>query len=136
MVAPFLVTTNNTSWTDLQDVVPARASISLRTPCATADALASRLLSPSFRHSPFCDSRSTLSPLLILSFVYERKVKEFFCYFQVFCRFFDPKDITFQINLYLCPRFGEKSGLIESIRYYFAFSQKRRKLIGNKNATR
>ena len=24
----------------------------------------------------------------------------------------------------------------ESIRYYFAFSQKRRKLIGNKNATR
>ena len=51
-----------TNWTDLQVVVPARASISSRTRCATADALSRMPLSVSFRHSPSCDNRSELYP--------------------------------------------------------------------------
>ena len=46
------------NWTDLQAVVPARASISSRTRCATADALSSMPPSVSFRHSPSCGNRS------------------------------------------------------------------------------
>ena len=47
-----------TSWTDLQAVVPARASISSRTRCAKEDALSNKPYSSSFRHSPSCDNRS------------------------------------------------------------------------------
>ena len=56
-----------TSWTDLQVVVPARVSISLRTPYAKADALSSMPPLPISRHSPSCDNRLVLSPLFILS---------------------------------------------------------------------
>ena len=54
-----------TSWTDLQDVVPARALISSRTPRANADALSNRQRSLSFRHSPACDNRSVWSPFIL-----------------------------------------------------------------------
>ena len=53
-----------TNWTGLQAVVPARASISLRTRCATVDALSRISLSPFWRHSSSCDSRSELSPFI------------------------------------------------------------------------
>ena len=53
-----------TSWTDLQVVVPARASISSRTLCAKADALSNMPYLPSSRHSPSCGNRSILSPFI------------------------------------------------------------------------
>ena len=66
-----------TSWTDMQDVVPARALISSRTPRANADALSNMLHSPSFRHSPVCGSRSVWSPF-ILRFISDCKVTKDF----------------------------------------------------------
>ena len=42
----------------LSTVVRARALTSSRTRCATVDAISSRLLLPSFRHSLSCDNRS------------------------------------------------------------------------------
>ena len=52
--------------------------------------------------------------------------------FNVILIIFNKTLCCFISSSYLCNTFGEKSGLKKSIRYYFAFSQKRRKLIGNK----
>ena len=66
--------------TPLQDVVPARALISSRTPRANADALSNRQRSPSFRHSPACDNRSVWFPFILRFYFwwqrYERFLKE------------------------------------------------------------
>jgi len=50
--------TSASIWIGLQAVVPARASISSRTRCATADALSSMQPSVSFRHSSSCGNHS------------------------------------------------------------------------------
>lgn len=66
--------------TPLQDVVPARALISSRTPRANADALSNRQRSLSFRHSPTCGSRSVWFPFILRFYFwwqrYERFLKE------------------------------------------------------------
>ena len=62
------------NWTDLQAVVPARASISSRTRCATADASSSMPYLPASRHSPSCGIRSELSPFITTILVCDAKI--------------------------------------------------------------
>ncbi len=73
-----------TSWTDLQAVVPARASISSRTRCATADALSNKPYSPTFLHSPSCGIRSELSPSITVFIRLRCKDTKYFLNFQNF----------------------------------------------------
>ena len=51
-------------WTDLQAVVPARASISSRPRCATADAFSRMPDLPTYRHSLSCGIRSEIFQLI------------------------------------------------------------------------
>jgi len=52
----------------------------------------------------------------------------FVLFFLIFYHLFEIMEPFYKYNLYLCSRFGEKSGLTNSTRYYFAHSQERRKL--------
>jgi len=49
-------------------------------------------------------------------------------FFLIFYNLFENMEPFYKYYLYLCPRFGEKSGLTNGTRYYFAHSQERRKL--------
>ena len=63
-----------------------------------------------------CNNRKSLDGLV--TFLFLQKNMKKFCCIRIIC--------------YLCPRFGEKSGLTESIRYYFALSQNAQETIWNK----